>query len=59
MSYKNFLHKQNSYKTLTTATLPVAQIRPNFQKGYKLVYIGTFFEDFTVAFLAGSFHQNV
>ena len=21
MSYKNFLHKQNSYKTLTTATL--------------------------------------
>ena len=24
MSYKNFLHKQNSYKTLTTATLLVA-----------------------------------
>ena len=30
-----------------------------FQKGYKLVYIGTFFEAFTVAFLAASFHQKV
>ena len=30
-----------------------------FQKGYKLVYIGTFFEAFTAAFSAGSFHQKV
>ena len=27
MSYKNFLHKQNSYKTLTTATL--AEMKSN------------------------------
>ena len=31
----------------------------DFLKGYKLVYIGTFFEAFTATFLAGSFHQKV
>ena len=30
-----------------------------FQKGYKLVYIGTIFQAFPVAFLATSFHQKV
>ena len=30
-----------------------------FQKGYKLVYIETFFEAFTATFLAGSFHKRV
>ena len=43
MSYKNFLHKQNSYKTLTTATLHVmyallfsAELKP---RGYYLEHV--------------------